>query len=113
MILSNSARKDATTGEIVNLMSVDAQRLMDLCTFVNTLWSSPFQILVALFFLWRTLGPSVLAGYGAMALLIPLNAYVAIKIRGIQVRRQFESLAMALAVQLHQKSLDSSQVTCC
>ncbi|XP_022091453.1 multidrug resistance-associated protein 1-like isoform X2 [Acanthaster planci] len=90
LILSNSARKDATTGEIVNLMSVDAQRLMDLCTFVNTLWSSPFQILVALFFLWRTLGPSVLAGYGAMALLIPLNAYVAVKIRSIQARQMKE-----------------------
>ncbi|XP_038064145.1 multidrug resistance-associated protein 1-like [Patiria miniata] len=90
LILTNSARKDATTGEIVNLMSVDAQRLMELCTFVNTLWSSPFQILVALFFLWRTLGPSVLAGYGAMALMIPLNAYIAIKIRGIQARQMKE-----------------------
>ncbi|XP_071797862.1 multidrug resistance-associated protein 1-like [Asterias amurensis] len=87
LFLSNSSRKEATTGEIVNLMSVDAQRLMDLCTFVNTLWSSPFQILVALFFLWRLLGPAVLAGYGAMALMIPLNMYIAIKIRSLQAQQ--------------------------
>ena len=32
LLLNNSARKESTAGEMVNLMSVDAQRLMDLMT---------------------------------------------------------------------------------
>lgn len=62
MVMSNSARKESTVGEIVNLMSVDAQRFMDLTTYINMLWSAPLQIGLALYFLWGILGPSVLAG---------------------------------------------------
>lgn len=60
--LSNAARKESTVGEIVNLMAVDAQRFMDLTTYINMIWSAPLQIGLALFFLWDLLGPSVLAG---------------------------------------------------
>lgn len=60
--LSNTARKESTVGEIVNLMSVDAQRFMDITPYINALWSAPLQIGLALYFLWDLLGPSVLAG---------------------------------------------------
>ena len=83
--LSNSAKKTSTVGEIVNLMSVDAQRFMDLMTYFHTIWSGPFQIIVSLYFLWQTLGPSVLAGVGVMILLIPINALIAHKARQLQV----------------------------
>lgn len=33
-----------TTGEIVNLMAVDAQRLQDLMSYFSTLWSAPYQV---------------------------------------------------------------------
>lgn len=62
LILSNSARKESTVGEIVNLMAVDAQRFMDLTAYINMIWSAPLQIALALYFLWDLLGPSVLAG---------------------------------------------------
>ena len=54
--MSNSARKNSTVGEIVNLMSVDAQRLMDLMAYVNLIWSSPLQIGLAIYFLYDILG---------------------------------------------------------
>lgn len=54
--LSNSSRSKFTTGEIVNLMAVDAQRFVEISTFINLIWSAPFQIVVALFFLWLELG---------------------------------------------------------
>ena len=54
--MSNKARKDSTLGEIVNLMSVDAQRFMDLMPYLNVIWSAPLQIALALYFLWGTLG---------------------------------------------------------
>lgn len=62
IILSNSAKKETASGEIVNLMAVDAQCFMDLMTYVNSVWSAPLQIFLALYFLWTNLGPSVLAG---------------------------------------------------
>lgn len=40
-------------GEIVNLMSVDAQRFMDLITYINMIWSAPLQVVLALYFLWQ------------------------------------------------------------
>ena len=38
------AKQRSTVGEIVNLMSVDAQRFMELTTYLNMLWSAPFQV---------------------------------------------------------------------
>lgn len=35
LVMSNTARKESTVGEIVNLMAVDAQRFMDLVTYLN------------------------------------------------------------------------------
>lgn len=75
----------STIGEIVNLMSVDAQRFMDMMPFLNMIWSGPFQIGVALYFLWNTLGPSTLAGVAVMILLIPINGFIVSKVRTLQV----------------------------
>ncbi|XP_063443624.1 multidrug resistance-associated protein 1-like isoform X2 [Mytilus trossulus] len=85
--LSSSARRTATVGEIVNLMAVDAQRFMDLMTYFHTIWSGPFQIALSLYFLWQTLGPSILAGFGVMVLLIPINAVIAKKSRDLQMKQ--------------------------
>ncbi|XP_063702153.1 multidrug resistance-associated protein 1 isoform X3 [Culicoides brevitarsis] len=87
LVISNAARKESTVGEIVNLMAVDAQRFMDLTTYINMLWSAPLQIGLALFFLWRILGPSVLAGLGVMIILIPVNGFIANKIKVLQIKQ--------------------------
>ncbi|XP_054832209.1 ATP-binding cassette sub-family C member 3 [Eublepharis macularius] len=87
LVITNSAKRSSTVGEIVNLMSVDAQRFMDLTTFLNMLWSAPLQICLALYFLWQALGPSVLAGVAVMVLLIPFNAAIAMKTRALQVEQ--------------------------
>ncbi|XP_066291269.1 multidrug resistance-associated protein 1-like isoform X5 [Branchiostoma lanceolatum] len=87
LVVTNEARKTSTVGEIVNLMSVDAQRFMDLCTYLHMIWSAPFQIAVSLYFLWQTLGPSILAGLGVMVLLIPINAVMANKTKQLQVKQ--------------------------
>uniref|UniRef100_F6PGX9 Uncharacterized protein n=1 Tax=Ciona intestinalis TaxID=7719 RepID=F6PGX9_CIOIN len=87
LLLSNAARKESTVGEVVNLMSVDAQRFMDLMSYLNVVWSGPFQIILALYFLWKILGPSVLAGLAVMILLIPVNGFIAAKARALQVKQ--------------------------
>ncbi|GAB6029961.1 hypothetical protein CHUAL_005656 [Chamberlinius hualienensis] len=86
LVLSNTARKASTVGEIVNLMSVDAQRIMDLLPYINMIWSAPLQIGIALYMLWNTLGPSVLTGLGFMILLVPLNGVLANFLKKLQLK---------------------------
>lgn len=62
LLLSNSARKESTVGEIVNYMAVDAQRFIDIITYINIIWTAPIQIGISLYLLWNILGPSVLVG---------------------------------------------------
>lgn len=88
LTLSNRARKQYTIGETVNLMSVDAQKLMDVTSFIHLLWSNVLQIILAIYFLWAELGPSVLAGVGVMVILIPINGVLATRNRAIQVKKQ-------------------------
>ncbi|XP_019384295.1 PREDICTED: multidrug resistance-associated protein 1-like isoform X1 [Crocodylus porosus] len=84
LTLANSARRKYTSGEIVNLMSSDAQQLMEMAVNLNLLWSAPFQILMAIIFLWQELGPSVLAGVAVLVLVIPINAFVAAKVKHLK-----------------------------
>ncbi|XP_073949373.1 multidrug-Resistance like Protein 1 isoform X1 [Choristoneura fumiferana] len=85
--MSNAARKESTVGEIVNLMSVDAQRFLELTAYLNMIWSAPLQIALALYFLWGILGPSVLAGLAVMIVLIPVNGFIANRVKILQIRQ--------------------------
>ncbi|XP_049867756.1 multidrug resistance-associated protein 1 isoform X1 [Pectinophora gossypiella] len=85
--MSNAARKESTVGEIVNLMSVDAQRFLELTAYLNMIWSAPLQIALALFFLWGILGPSVLAGLAVMIVLIPVNGLIANRVKTLQINQ--------------------------
>ncbi|XP_061222661.1 multidrug resistance-associated protein 1-like isoform X2 [Neopsephotus bourkii] len=84
LTLANSSRRNYTTGEIVNLMSADTQQLMEMAVNLNLLWSAPFQILMAVVFLWKELGPSVLAGVALLLLVIPINALIAAKVKRLK-----------------------------
>lgn len=115
LILSNTAKRSSTVGEIVNLMSVDAQRFMDLMTYVHTVWSGPLQIIVALYFLYMELGPSIFAGFGVMIVLIPINALIAKKIRDLQVKTNFVNLSLCfwkMKIVLHILKIESRKFFC-
>ncbi|XP_061183962.1 multidrug resistance-associated protein 1-like isoform X1 [Saccostrea echinata] len=85
LTMNNEGRKSSTVGEIVNLMSVDCQRMQDLSGYLWMIWSAPVQITLAMYLLWMQLGPSVLAGLGLMLLLIPVNAVISMKQRKLQI----------------------------
>lgn len=50
----------------------------------NLVWSGPFQIVIALVLLYQTMGPSIWAGVAVLILAIPLNTYIAKKMRTMQ-----------------------------
>lgn len=112
LMISNDARKEATVGETVNLMSADAQRFNDVTNFIHLLWSCPLQIVLSIIFLWLELGPSVLAGLAVMVLMVPINGVIATKARKFQVSRNLHKLYFTLFSQdLYQQSesLDSTR----
>ncbi|KAF9993545.1 hypothetical protein BGZ80_005031 [Entomortierella chlamydospora] len=82
--LSNSARQDFTVGEIVNHMSIDAQRLQDLVSYLHVVWSGLFQITIALYLLYDTMSWAIFAGVAIMILAIPLNAKLSVFMKNFQ-----------------------------
>lgn len=75
--LSNEGRSSKSTGDIVNYMAVDAQRLQDLTQFAQQTWSAPFQIIICMVSLHQLVGWSMMAGVGVMIAMVPLNGIVA------------------------------------
>jgi ATP-binding cassette subfamily C (CFTR/MRP) protein 1 len=55
LVLSSGERHTRSLGEITNLMSIDAQRLQELTTYLHAVWFSFYQIGMALFLLWQQL----------------------------------------------------------
>ncbi|KAL9091860.1 MAG: hypothetical protein Q9165_004611 [Trypethelium subeluteriae] len=77
MRLSNEGRAAKSTGDIVNYMAVDTQRLQDLAQYGQMLWSAPLQIVLCMASLYQLLGWSMLAGVGAMIAMVPVNGVIA------------------------------------
>lgn len=87
MRLSNEGKAAKSTGDIVNYMAVDTQRLQDLTQYGQMLWSAPFQIALCLLSLYQLLGVSMLAGLGAMLLMIPINGLIARIMKNLQKKQ--------------------------
>ena len=73
LTIANQARQKFTSGEITNLMSIDAQRFIEIVPFLHTVWSAPFQLCLATYFLHDLIGLSCLAGLAVFAVIVPLN----------------------------------------
>lgn len=84
LVLSSAEQQIRSSGEVTNLMSIDASRLQDLTSYLHAVWYSFVQIGLAIFFLWKFLGPSCLGGVAVIFVMIPLSKMVA----GVQGRIQ-------------------------
>jgi len=86
LILSNDERGKAT-GDIVNLMSVDASRLQDLCTYGLMIISAPFQVTLAFISLYNLLGWAAFVGVAIMIFSVPLNTMIANFLKNLQIKQ--------------------------
>ncbi|KAG1731999.1 P-loop containing nucleoside triphosphate hydrolase protein [Suillus paluster] len=84
LVLSSDERGSRASGDIVNLMSVDASRLQDLCTYGLIAISGPFQITLAFVSLYNLLGWSAFVGVAIMIISIPLNTWIARMLKRMQ-----------------------------
>ncbi|XP_065206733.1 multidrug resistance-associated protein 1-like isoform X2 [Planococcus citri] len=70
--ISNDSRRKYTSGEIVNLMAVDTEKVSSALKGINQSWTSPIQVVLSIYFIWNILGPSVLASFVVIIILLPL-----------------------------------------
>ncbi|KAN0009360.1 hypothetical protein ACTFIU_006645 [Dictyostelium citrinum] len=75
--LSNSARSDTSPGQIVNLMSNDAQRMVEVFGMFNNGALALPQIIICLALLYKKIGWPTFAGLGLMLAAIPFNGMAA------------------------------------
>ncbi|GAK64527.1 metal resistance protein ycf1 [Moesziomyces antarcticus] len=85
--LSNEDRGGRATGDIVNLMSVDATRLQDLCTYGHIAWSALFQMTLAFVSLYNLLGWPSFVGVAIMVVSVPLNTALARYLRRLSEKQ--------------------------
>lgn len=87
LILSSEARSTRTTGDTVNLMSIDTQRLQDVCQNGNMIWSGPVQIILCLFSLYKLVHNSMWVGVVILVILVPVNSLLASNQKCLQKRQ--------------------------
>ncbi|KAL7987480.1 hypothetical protein Chor_006399 [Crotalus horridus] len=75
--VNGSSLASFTTGEIVNFMSTDTDRLVNFCFSFHELWSLPFQFAVTLYLLYQQVGIAFLGGLALAVLLVPINKVIA------------------------------------
>ncbi|KAG1678463.1 Multidrug resistance-associated protein 1 [Nymphon striatum] len=71
--LSSSAKIDWTTGEVINLVSVDAQRIYEGTQFTFLWITGTIYLVFSMYFLFTVLGLATLAGVGVFIVIIPVN----------------------------------------
>ncbi|KAL2533987.1 multidrug resistance-associated protein 11 [Abeliophyllum distichum] len=80
LCVSLAERSTFSEGEIQTFMSVDADRIVNLCNSVHDMWSLPFQIGIALYLLYKQVKFAFLSGIAITILLIPVNKWIANRI---------------------------------
>lgn len=66
-------------GDVVNLVSVDVQRLIDCFIYLNGLWMTIIWMAICFIYLWQLLGLSALTAIAVFMSLLPLNFFIAKK----------------------------------
>ncbi|XP_069765084.1 ATP-binding cassette sub-family C member 9-like isoform X1 [Narcine bancroftii] len=81
---SNMSMGEMTLGQINNLVAIETNQLMWFLFLCPNLWAMPVQIIMGVILLYYMLGISALIGASVIALLAPLQYFVATKLADAQ-----------------------------
>ncbi|XP_038713738.1 ABC transporter C family member 13 isoform X2 [Tripterygium wilfordii] len=76
LFVSLAERSKFSDGEIQTFMSVDADRIVNLCNSLHDSWSLPLQIGVALYLLYTQVKFAFISGLAITIILIPVNKWI-------------------------------------
>jgi ABC-type bacteriocin/lantibiotic exporter with double-glycine peptidase domain len=65
--------QSSSSGDILNLMSVDSTKVLEVSCYLMYVWTTPLQVLICISFLIYVLGWPALTGIGIMVLMIPIG----------------------------------------
>lgn len=85
--LSPEGKRHLTSGEISNLVAVDAQKLFEVTQEGHLIWALPLQIVLVTFFLYRVLGPSILVGIAVLVGFLPIINVITSKMMRVRSMR--------------------------
>ncbi|XP_022717852.1 putative ABC transporter C family member 15 [Durio zibethinus] len=88
LVLSSLSRQSHTSGELINYMSVDIQRITDFIWYLNIIWMLPIQISLAIYILHTSLGLGSLAALASTLIVMACNIPIA------RIQRRFQSKIM-------------------
>jgi ABC-type multidrug transport system fused ATPase/permease subunit len=84
--VQNSAQRNS--GQIVNMVSSDAQILTDTFAFFMTGLVAPIQLIVVTGLLWKEIGPFALIPLGTFIVSMPITGIVSSKFGGLRFKQQ-------------------------
>lgn len=83
IIFQKSLRVTEKTESVVENLIDQAGAVYDLPKVLNSIWSEPFQVIIAVYLLYEHLGVSILAAVVVMVLLLPIAYLMAKKVKNL------------------------------
>ncbi|KAJ5906589.1 ABC transporter 7 [Penicillium subrubescens] len=81
----DDATAQANVGTIINLMAIDSFKVSEVGAYLHFLWASvPVQLIMAVILLYKIMGFSSFAGIALMALMLPVNLFIAKQFNEVQ-----------------------------
>jgi ATP-binding cassette subfamily C (CFTR/MRP) protein 1 len=87
LFLSGKERERRSTGEIVNLMAVDVQKITTVSFNLIILWECPIQFTFCLYGLYHLVGASAFSTFAIMAVFVPINSIMTRYIRRLRTKQ--------------------------
>jgi len=84
--VSQSSISKFSTGQVINFMSTDTDRIVNFSPSLHAAWSLPFQFGVTLILLYQQVGISFLTGLVFTILIMPVNKTIASKIGALSTK---------------------------
>ncbi|KDO34459.1 hypothetical protein SPRG_18920 [Saprolegnia parasitica CBS 223.65] len=89
LLLNASSKKEKTAGDIANLFSIDVINVMSFALSIHQIWIVPCQVGFVLYLLYKIIGWSIFVGLGVVAVILVINAVLAIML-GSEEERLFK-----------------------
>ncbi len=87
LMLSPAGKKGLTSGEINNLVAVDAQKLYEVTQEGHLIWALPLSVTIVTCFLCMIMGPSTLVGVCVLIFFLPLIKVVTKQMTDARAKR--------------------------
>ncbi|XP_060872658.1 probable multidrug resistance-associated protein lethal(2)03659 isoform X2 [Metopolophium dirhodum] len=84
--LKSNSYDQASTGQIINLMSNDVNRFDISLLYVPFLWIGPLETIVVTYFLWQEVGVSSVFGVATLLIFIPLQIWLGSKTSEVRLQ---------------------------